>query len=228
MKVLKPQFKKVLQSVVPISNTAIISFPETCVRSGKSIMAFIDVEKLGEEKFDDFGLYMIDDLLSVSSLVVDGECELKEGVLEFSNSNTKVRYNTSNVEILKENFEGDFELIDRIKGNEKVGEFKLSSSVMKELKMASNALKNLPNLIVKLSTEAEFLISGNEKSSNSYSTKGEGKGEVEFSMSLNDLKKIPNGNFDVEVYQNKKGSLVMILNSEDIDGLRIVSSITKA
>lgn len=228
MKVLKPQFKKVLQSVVPISNTAIISFPETCVRSGKSIMAFIDVEKLGEEKFDDFGLYMIDDLLSVSSLVVDGECELKEGVLEFSNSNTKVRYNTSNVEILKENFEGDFELIDRIKGNEKVGEFKLSSAIMKELKMASNALKNLPNLIVKLSTEAEFLISGNEKSSNSYSTKGEGKGEVEFSMSLNDLKKIPNGNFDVEVYQNKKGSLVMILNSEDIDGLRIVSSITKA
>ena len=213
--------RKVLQSLSPINNSVIMTYPNVCVKDGKSIQAYFDISKFGESDFEEFGIYGITDFLSAVSLVNDPEITLDNSVLRITNKNTKVSYNTANVALLNEQCRGDFELLTRIKANEKIGSFDLSSEDFKALKVASNTLKDLPNLIITLEIRA------NEKTSNSFTTTlgAETTEEFKIIVLLSMLKKIPNGDFKVDVYKSKKGSKVLVFTSKNIESLEIILSV---
>ena len=230
MSILKEKTRKLLQSLTNISNSVIVTYPEMCVKDGKAIQAYFNLEKLGEDKIDqEFAIYGITDFLTASSLVNNPTIELKEKQLVISNGKEKITYNTSNIALLEEQCRGDFELITRIKSNDCIAEFELTSDSIKTLKHASNALKDLPNLEIENSGENEVIlkIAGFEKSSNSYSTSTEAKIIKDFKiiLLLSLLKKIPNGNFEVKIFQSKKGSKVALFVSKDIEGLEFVISL---
>ena len=138
-------------------------------------------------------------------------------------------YNTANVALLNEQCRGDFELLTRIKANEKIGSFDLSSEDFKALKVASNTLKDLPNLIISSrdNNEITLEIRANEKTSNSFTTTlgAETTEEFRIIVLLSMLKKIPNGDFKVDVYKSKKGSKVLVFTSKNIESLEIILSV---
>ena len=229
MSILKEKTLKVLQSLSPINNSVIITYPNVCVKDGKSVQAYFDISKFGESDFEEFGIYGITDFLSAVSLVNDPEITLDNSVLRITNKNTKVSYNTANVALLNEQCRGDFELLTRIKANEKIGSFDLSSEDFKALKVASNTLKDLPNLIISSrdNNEITLEIRANEKTSNSFTTTLGAETTEEFSIIvlLSMLKKIPNGDFKVDVYKSKKGSKVLVFTSKNIESLEIILSV---
>lgn len=228
MSILNNKTLKVLQSLSSINNSVIMSYPTVCVKDGKAVQAYFDVSQLGEDDFQEFGIYGITDFLSAVSLVTDPSIQLDGTVLKISNKNTKVSYNTANVGLLEEQCRGDFELLTRIKSNEKIGSFELSNETFKALRIASNTLKDLPNLIISSVENGILLkISANEKTSNSYSTTIDAETTEEFDIivTLAMLKKIPNGDFKVDVYKSKKGSKVLVFTSKNIESLEIILSV---
>ena len=88
MSILNNKTLKVLQSLSLVNNSVIMSYPIVCVKDGKSVQAFFDVSKLGEEEFQEFGIYGISDFLSAVSLVTDPSIQLDGTVLRISNKNT--------------------------------------------------------------------------------------------------------------------------------------------
>lgn len=231
MSILNEKTLKVLQSLSSINNSVIMSYPNVCVKDGKSVQAYFDASSLGEEEFEEFGIYGITDFLSAVSLVQEPTIQLDGTVLKISNKNTKVSYNTANVGLLDEMCRGDFELLTRIKSNEKIASFVLTNETFKALRNASNTLKDLPNLHISSSgagaSEIMLKISGHEKTSNSYTTTIEAETTEEFNIivTLAMLKKIPNGDFNVDVYKSKKGSKVLVFSSKNIESLEIILSV---
>lgn len=220
---------KVIQSLNSISNKVIFDYPLTCIRDGKTVQAYLDMSKLGEDEFESFGIYSLSDLLSAVSLIENPEITLNSKTLKIFNNKSSVTYNTSSIELLEEDCGSDYSLIQRVKSNTKIGEFELSSNDFKDIKIASNALKDLPDLHISNSKSGISLkISGKEKNSNTYETIVDGKSEEDFNLiaNLNFLKKIPTGNYLVEIYKSQKGdSRILLFTSKDIESLEILLAI---
>ena len=66
-----------------------------------------------------------------------------------------------------------------------------------------------------------------EKTSNSFTTTlgAETTEEFKIIVLLSMLKKIPNGDFKVDVYKSKKGSKVLVFTSKNIESLEIILSV---
>lgn len=232
MGILNEKTLKILQSLNNINNSVIMSYPVVCVKDGKSVQAYFNLENLGETQFEEFGIYGVSDFLSAVALIEDPNIELIDKVLHISNNKSKVVFNTANTILLEELCRGDSDLLNRIKQNESIGKFTLTNEVFKQLRIASNALKNLPNLEVsgeKGKNELTLTIKANEKASNSYVTSVEGEANEDFSLLVNLtlLKKIPNGDYDIEIFKSKKtGSKVLVFKSVNVSGLEIILSVS--
>lgn len=222
---------KVIQSLNPISNKMIFSYPVSSIREGKSIQAFIDMSKLDEEEFNEFGIYSLSDFISAVSLIDNPDISLKDKTIKISNKKSSINYNTSSVELLEDECSCDLSLLERVKKNEKIANFELTTEDFKNLKTASNTLKDLPNLILSSSKSGILLkIQGLEKSSNSFETIIDGESNEDFAVTANLslLKRIPNGNYSVSIYKSKTDSRVMLFNSTDIDSLEILLAVAKS
>ena len=220
---------KVIQSLNQISNKAIFSYPVTCVREGKSIQAFLDMSKLDEEEFESFGIFSLSDFLSAISLIDNPEITLKEKAIDIKDGKSSVVYRTSPIELLEDECQCDLELLDRVKSNPKIGEFALSADEFKNLKIASNTLKDLPDLLISNTKSGISLkIIGREKSSNSFETIIEGKADEDFNLIANLalLKKVPNGDYKVEIFKSLKSeSRILLFKSENIESLEILFAV---
>lgn len=227
MEILNQKTLKVLQSLNAIHNSAIISYPKTCVREGKSIQAYIDLEKMGEkENFGEFGIYDLSSFLSSISLIDNPVITKDNDVINIKNTRSSVNYRTSNIDVLEEVCRGDYSVIDRVRTNEKIGEFELTIDDFKQIKVASNTLKDLPDIhIFSTKNGIGLKILGKEKSSNTYEIYVDGSYEEDISLvaTLSLLKKLPNSNYNVEIFKHKKNnSKILLFSSKDVDGLEIL------
>ena len=71
-------------------DVTIISHPVTVIKMGRAIQAFLDVSKdsdkgCKEEKFDEFGVYVINELNSVINIIDKPEISIDKGLLTIKN-----------------------------------------------------------------------------------------------------------------------------------------------
>lgn len=223
---LNKNTREVLGQLSQVNQSQIITYPVTTIISGKAIQAFLDLSKLGEEEFDEIGVFDINQLNSVVSVLEEPTITNDNGTLTIKNDSQSIKYGTTTIDIIESECRGNPDLLGRITGNNvKVIDFELDAKELDRLKKMSGLLKELSDLVISSKDgKTNLSVTSKEKSSNSYSVDVDGSSAEDVSMSLNMdiVKKLPNSGFNVAVYKSSKGSLVAVFTSTGVPGLDLV------
>jgi hypothetical protein len=232
---LNQKTREVLGALGAINQSQIISYPVTVVKMGKSIQAFLDVSSEAEngcqeEEFDEFGVYVINELNSVINVIDDPEIALDNRILTIKNDNSSVQYGTTQLEVIESEARGNPQVIDNVMNperNTKVLSFNLNNKELDRIKKMSGLLKNLSDLKIEAKDgEVTLTVTAKERSSNNFSVTIDGEVGEELTMLLlmDSINKLPSSDYKVHIFKSSKGSLVAVFESEDVDGLRILVS----
>jgi len=222
---LNKNTREILGQLGQINQSQIITYPVTTVILGKAIQAFLDVSELGETDFEEIGVFDISQLNSVVSVIDDAEISNDNGTLTIKNDTQSIKYGTTTIDIIESECRGNPDLLGRVIKNTKVLEFEIEAKELDRLKKMNGLLKELSDLVIE-SKDGEITLSvtSKERSSNNYSVNvpGEVIEEVQMSLIMDIIKKLPNSGFKVSVYKSSKGSLVAVFSSTGVEGLNIV------
>ena len=226
---LNSNTRQVLAQLGAINNSMIITYPVTTVIMGKNIQAFLDLEKLGETEFDEIGVYNIGEFNSVINVIDNPEITNNEGTLTIANGSSSIKYGTTSIDIIESECRGNAALIEKIKANETVVEFNLGVKDLDKIKKMSGLLKDLSDLEVSSvdgSDDVTLKVTSKEKSSNNYSitVPGTVSEAINLILVMDNVNKLPASEFKVTIHKSKKGSLVAVFESVNVDGLNIVIS----
>lgn len=225
---LNQQTRQVLSQLGAINNSMIISYPVTGVKMGKNMQAFLNVENLGEEPFEEIGVYSIAELNSVINVIDNAEITNTNGVLNISNETSSIKYGTTSIDIIESECRLDFSFVDRIKSNELISEFNVSAKELDKIKKMSGLLKDLSDLEIEIGTDnvVNLRVKSKEKSSNNYTVRIDAestvKEEIKMLLSMGSINKLPNSEFKFNIYRSKKGSLVAFLESVNVEGMSVI------
>jgi hypothetical protein len=219
---------EVLSQLGQINQSQIITYPVTTIILGKAIQAFLDISKLEDKEFDEIGVFDINQLSAVISVIEDADITNDNGTLTIKNKEQSIKYGTTTINIIQSECRGQPDLLDRIiNNNEKVMDFSIDAKELDRIKKMSGLLKELSDLkISSTDGKVSIAVTSKEKSSNNYTVTVEGKAEEDINMLLvmDAVKKLPNSSYDVSIHKSKKGSLVAVFKSTGVDGLSIVLS----
>lgn len=224
---LNQNTRNVLSQLSAINNSMIISYPITTVIMGKNIQAFLDLEKMGETQFEEIGVFNINEFNSVINVIENPTIENNNGTLTIKNDSTSIKYGTTSIDIIESECRGNSELIEKIKQNDVVMSFELTSKDLDRIKKMSGLLKDLSDLVITSNaSNVNVTVTSKERSSNNYSVNFVGTVNEETSMSLvmDVVNKLPSSAFTVTIYKSKKGSLVSVFESIYVPGLSVVLS----
>jgi len=223
---LNKNTREILGQLGQINQSQIITYPVTTIMLGKAIQAFLDVSELGETEFAEIGVFDINQLNSVVSVIDDPEISNDNGTLTVKNKSQSIKYGTTTIDIIESECRGNPELLQRITGNNTlVMDFEIDAKELDRLKKMSGLLKDLTDLIISSEDgQISLEVTSKEKSSNNYSVDVQGNiiEEVSMSLIMDVVKKLPNSGFKVSVYKSSKGSLVAVFTSTGVEGLNIV------
>ena len=222
---LNKNTKTVLSALSNINTQAIVSYPVTGIKMGNNIQAFFDMSKLGEESFDEFGIFNIPELMSTVSIIGDdAEITMDAGIMNINNGNSNIRYMTTNVGILEDECRTKTDMVDRIKGNSLVMSFDLPNTELDKLKKVSGVLKDLTDLNIESKENITLTVQGKEKSTNNIAITLNGvvNEETELKVVMSNVNKLPSSSYNVSVFKSQKGSLIALFESQSVDGLAIV------
>lgn len=225
---LNAQTYGVISSLKEISDDMIFSYPIMGVSdSNKTIMAYLDVQGLGNEDFTEFGIMGVKqylDLLNIAGKDVD--VTNKEGVLFISSPSIKCKYSTTNIGILEsKNCRAPLTLPQNFEGATKAIEFYMSAEDMEKIKKVSSLLKFEDVVIT--SEEGKIVIkvdNETQKSSNDFKIYVDGEcldDDIAVVMSVNNIKKLPQGNYVIRASKNPKNptSVLVRFESQNVEGL---------
>jgi len=222
---LNQNTRNVLGQLGSINNSMIITYPVSTIIMGKSVQAFLNLEKLGETEFDEIGLFNISEFNSVINVIDDPEITNNDGTLTISNGSNSIKYGTTSIDIIESECRGNPGLIDKVKENEKVASFSLSLKELDRIKKMSGLLKDLSDLVITSDgNDISIVVTSKERSSNNYTVQLEGNSteNISLTMVMEVISKLPASDFEVSVYKSKKGSLVAVFDSVNVDGLSLI------
>lgn len=221
---LNQNTRSVLGQLSAINNTMIISYPTTCVIMGKSIQAFLDVSKLGEEQFEEIGVYRFDELNTVVSLIDDAIVTNDAGFLTIKDEKRSIRYKTSPIHLIESESRASPDLVDRIKQNKEVLSFEIDVKELASIKKMANVLKDLSDLVISSTDVIKIKVTSKEQSSNNYvlEFKGDISENVEMIINMDSIAKLPSSSYKVTIYKSQKGSLVAMFDSINVPALSII------
>ena len=224
--------QKILRDLSTISTTAIVSYPITGIQDiDRSIVAFINLEELGEQEFEDFGLMSIPEFLNTIDLVDDADIDIENRIATIKNTNMSCKYYTTDISIIEEAYGTKPAILENIDKAFEAATFELEASQLDKLKKTSNTLK-VNHLVIAPSKDGGLVldVTDSQKSdSNSLKTTIMGDcqdADMEIVIDMNNIKKIPAGSYSVRVAKNpKSGSYITKWTSLDLPSLQIVVSL---
>ena len=228
---LNTSTRKILGDLSAISSTCIVSYPKTGVQDiDRSIVAFIDLEKLGETQFEPFGLMNVGEFLSLVGLIDNADISIENRVATVKNSDVESKYFTTAISIIEEAYGTNALILDNIDNAYEAASFEISQANLDKLKKTSGFLKVSDLNIIAGSDEVVLTITDTTiKDANSYKMKvpaNIGDSEMNVVLDMNNIKKIPSGSYHIKIAKNQKsGSYITKWTSLDLDCLQIVVSL---
>jgi len=224
---LKKENLELLKVLSSINSQMVVTYPVTNIKSN-GIQAFMNFEESQEEPFEEFAIYDVNGFFSVLGAIDNADVVLDLPKIVVKNQRQKLEYQTADVDLLKQNIGINTGLIDRIKSNRKIVEFKFSEEDIKQIKKVSN-LMSLETLKLDL-LENKIILSNSEMSSSNFEIQEEfvktdeaeesDLESIDFNVSM--FQKVPNDNYIASVYVNKSGAKILVLNSAIIPQLDII------
>lgn len=229
---LNKQSINAVNALRDVSESIIFNYPITGIRnSGGTIFAFVDVEKLGTEEFDEFGVIRFRELVDLINVAgQDAAVTLNEGIINIVGKNVKCRYFTTAVNVLEESFRAKETMLEKTGSAPSAVEFTLTASELQQLKKVAGLLKVEDLTIVgkngKVSLKAE---NASQTSSNGFTLEPEESNvtqDASVILSMDNFKKLPDGDYKVKVAVNGSNYITRF-DSLSIDGL-VICIATKA
>jgi hypothetical protein len=216
---------KVINLLRDINEGFIISYPITGIKdSNTTISAFIDLEKLGNEPFSEFGIMKFKELFDLLSIAgKDADMSLNEGIITISSDTINCKYLTTNLLAL-EDFRAKTSMISFFDSAPKVVEFDLSNVDLDKIKKVS-VLLNFEDLVLSTyDTFTELSVKNKQASSNSFTMKLNSNVEIpqiSVLLGVNNVKKLPPSDYKVKVakHPTMQDKFLVKFESENIPGL---------
>jgi hypothetical protein len=193
----------------------------------RSLIAFIDMEKLGEKSFSDFGIAKTDTLLSVvdaipdSCITLENEKDPENITIENSKTTQKIRKSSPNLFQ-----EAKPETISMIRGSfDTVIDIELKKEDLKDLVQISRML-SLDTLVLKDNKMISGRASGNDMEDESI-TSIEGTFDSDngsFKLDLTNLAKLPQMDYKLTVYHRQDDNIKVAFLEPDTNGVLVIIS----
>ena len=195
-----PYFKK----LNGISNSIIISYPNTVLSADQTVLANIDLEEIGEEEFEKFGIYNLAQFLNIVNFMGDVQIEKEENKLIIKNNNQKQIYETTNILLLK-NVSVKPEIFQKVKSVESCLKFDLNENDIKHIKKISGIL-NHQHVIIDNEKITVTTLDANNNYQNPYIYKKDimTNETSNFVFDIMNFNKIPEGNYEFHIKRNPK------------------------
>ncbi|MCK5536171.1 MAG: hypothetical protein KAI79_05045 [Bacteroidales bacterium] len=207
---LNKNTQKAFKDLNTIGNSAIIRYPLTSViQLDRALISFIDLEALGEEPFEEFGIYFLSEFLSLIDLYDGGEIERKDNIVEFKNASSTQKYETSDLEIMKI-FDMPGTVLEKLLDSPTEATFTVSSDMVDRIKKVSSLLK-LKSLIVDANAETKelSLIACNLSENNAYMNESNNSipdcditTTTKIVYDIQNILKIPSVDFNIRIIKN--------------------------
>jgi len=203
-------------------------YPMTSILNAeRSLIAFIDMEKLGEEQFSDFGIAKTDTLLSVIDAITESTVTIENDKdpenITIKNSKTTQKIRKSSPDLFQE---AKAETISMIRGSfDTVIEIDLMKEDLKDLVQISRML-SLDTLVLKDNKMVSGRASGNDMEDENI-TEIEGKFDSDngsFKLDLTNLAKLPQMDYKLTVYHRADDNIKVAFLEPDTTGVLVVVS----
>jgi hypothetical protein len=226
MSLLNKNTNIVISQLKDISESIIFSYPITGVSdSNKTILAFIDLQKMNVEDFQEFGIIKFKELLDLLAIAGDeADATLKDGILYIQSENISCKYFTTNIPSI-EHCRGSLKTLAATEKALSSLSFVFSAGDLDKIKKAS-ALFKFEDLIVYSEDDKIILkvAKQDQMSSNDFKISIPGGSIINnicAMLSVENLKKIPVGSYNVKVLQNPNNpnSVIIRFDSVNVEGL---------
>ncbi len=200
----------ILEKLIPISDSIVLRYPITAVVQNEHFQAYVDVSKNGSEKFEDFAIYSFGELTSAINIVDEPVVSKEKGFIVIDGGPIEIKYLTSPLDMLEE-FVGNYSEVEKIKLQEKISNFELSSENLNKIKKAAKVFGELTNLkITTKDSEINLIVTSNESRKNDYviTVDGSGTADLEAMVILDFIDKIPPANYTVDIYKAEETKVV--------------------
>jgi len=233
---LDERTRKVIQSLTAINRKMIFTYPRMTIRKGDHVQAFIDLDKLGEGEFKEFGMYDFTDFAGSISMdkkpTIEGvDIGNNKQVLHIKDESTNglTKYVTSDIDMLTAGgCRGNLDLPERMLDetrNTRVLEFEITRDQFDILRKKAKHFK-MTDVVIKASKEDKITmgVRGVEDSTNDYIITFDGSvfEDIQLNLDIELVDILPNGSYKIVVIKSQKGTPMPIFISTTIEGLSIV------
>ena len=226
---LNENTRKTLKSLTSVSNTAVIRFPiATVAQKDKSLIAFVNLEDLGEEPFGEFGVSYLNDLLNLVEFYEGANVELNDSIIDIKTENAHQRYRTTDLDMMKA-FDVPESITHKMAEATPTVKFDITKDDLDRFKKIGSLVKSDYMVI----GDNEITVCKLDATNNLLD-----ESTTDYIMDVNDLNekividmqnidKIPSGNYEVRMIKNaKSGNFISLWTSED-SPVKIVVSVSK-
>lgn len=226
---LNENTRKVLKALTSVSNSAILRYPvSTVAQKDKSLIAFVDLEALDEEEFEDFGVSFLSDLLNLVDFYDGADISLNSGIIDIKGENSHQRYRTTDLDMMKA-FDISPSILVKMTAETPAIKFDITKDELDRFKKIASLVKSDYMVIsdgtitvCKLDATNNML----DESTTDFVMDSNGcTDNIVFAIS--NIDKIPSGNYEVSLIKNpKSGNYISLWESCD-NPYKIVVSVSK-
>lgn len=226
---LNKNTQAVVSQLRDIAPSVIFSYPITGIRdAAKTIIAFIELDKLGEDEFKEFGVIKVKEFMDLLNIAGDAESSIDNGVITIKSKDLKCKYITTDLDVLERDFRAKDSMLSKVEEAPAASTFKITSQELDKIKKVSSLL-GLENFIVSSKGDDVTVTVGNtsintKSESNEFSLNLSNSNVVEecdVLLGISNIKKLPSGDYDVKVAKSGNGSVIIRFTSTTIAGLTI-------
>lgn len=210
---------QVLQSVVPITNSVIISYPVTTIQNEtKDVMGNINLEVLGEKQFDEFGIFDLSSFLGAVGILEEPNIELNNGIITAKDSDSSIKFVTSSPSSVSD-FTTNPKYITSSCAVHSVVEVSISTEMISKIRKGVNLFKTLKDVFIVKNGDDIFLKTGNKESfarnDNSYQVRLDplvnmGK-DFELAIPVENFLSLPSIDYTLKIKYNEEVKVYRII-----------------
>jgi hypothetical protein len=224
----------VLTDINGITNSIILKYPETvAVAESQDMMVKVDISKLDGDKFPDMGLKdSLDEFLKLCKLFGDErDVTISGNTINISKDDLNSSYIVDNIALM-DAYNKDTLQFTKTEEVPSVSTFDLTLDDLKNIKAATGVFKDLSEVIFK-SQDGDMTISlgatnkFNAKS-NTFSVQKSANSNKEFEIKIpvENFKKLPDGEYTVDVkYNSQRDSYRILITNKSLEGFQILLSV---
>lgn len=231
---LNESTRQVLKSLGGIGNSAIIRYPLTSVlQLDKSLVAFVDLEALGETQFEDFGLYYMSEFLGLLDFYSNADIQIDNGIVDITAAGSKQSYQTTDLDTMGI-FDIPSEVVGQIDGQAPVAEFSLDKDTIDRFKKISTLAKTGSIVFESDDNGLDAIVCNVDANNNFANASVNGLADATINEKISvvldmvNISKLPSYNFTVKIIKKAEtGNYISLWTAEE-QPVKIVVAVTKS